>query len=137
MAAFSYTVPARGARRSFIISGAAEAPEGRASYRDAIVRLGDTSQDGLREKIRYVMQEMERRLDALGFVWRDARATRIYTIRDIGALVAEEIVARGAAQNGLTWYFSRPPIEGLEYEMDVAAPAGITWLDDFCNAERP
>lgn len=124
LAAFSYTVPADGgARGSFIIAGGAEAPEGRASYREAIVRFGDTSQAGLREKMRCVMQEMERRLGALGFAWRDALATRVYTIYDIGALAAEEIVQRGAARHGLTWHFCRPPVVGLDYEMDVAAPA--------------
>ena len=66
--AFSYTVPAIAAQRgSFVIAGSAEAQEGGASYRDSIVRLGDTSPAGLREKLRYVINEMERRLAALGF----------------------------------------------------------------------
>jgi hypothetical protein len=29
-----------------------------------------------------------------------------------------EIVRRGAARHGLTWHFARPPVEGLEYEID-------------------
>ena len=35
--------------------------------------------------------------------------------------VADLLVARGAAAHGLTWHFARPPIVGLEYEMDVRA----------------
>ena len=31
----------------------------------------------------------------------------------------DEIVARGAARSGLTWYYAHPPVVGLEYEMDV------------------
>jgi hypothetical protein len=27
-------------------------------------------------------------------------------------------VRRGAARAGLTWHYARPPVEGLEYEMD-------------------
>jgi hypothetical protein len=27
-------------------------------------------------------------------------------------------VRRGAAKAGLTWHFNRPPVVGLEYEMD-------------------
>jgi len=122
--AFSYTVPAaEGARGSFIVAGGGESVEGKANYRDHIVRLGDTSPEGLREKLRYVMGEMERRLAALGFSWQDAVSTQAYTVRDIGALVEEEIVRRGAAAGGLAWHFARPPIVGLDYEMDVRGAA--------------
>jgi hypothetical protein len=38
-----------------------------ANYRDHIVRLGDTSPAGLREKAHFVLDEMERRMGALGF----------------------------------------------------------------------
>jgi hypothetical protein len=27
-------------------------------------------------------------------------------------------VRRGAARAGLTWHYARPPVEGLEFEMD-------------------
>jgi hypothetical protein len=122
--AFSYTVPAKpGARPSFVIAGGGEAAEGGATYRDRIVSHGDTSPDGMRAKIRYVMGEMERRLAGLGFGWADALATQAYSVQDLGPFLADEIVRRGAAPAGLTWHFARPPVEGLEYEMDVRAPA--------------
>jgi len=122
--AFSYTVPtATRGRSSFIIAGGGEAPEGRANYRDYIVRLGDTSPEGLREKVRYVVKEMEGRLAALGFSWRDVTDTHAYTVHDIGPLVDAEIVQRGATPGGLNWQFCRPPIVDLEYEMDARAPA--------------
>ena len=124
MYAFSYTVPARDAkRRSFMISGSAEAKEGGASYRESIVRLGDASPEGLREKVRWVLGEMERRLGALGFSWADAVSTQAYTVRDIGFLVAEEIVKRGVAPGGLAWHFCTPPVVDLDYEMDVRGAA--------------
>ena len=31
--------------------------------------------------------------------------------------------ARGAAADGLCWYLARPPVVGLEYEMDVRGAA--------------
>ena len=34
-------------------------------------------------------------------------------------IMADEIVGRGAANAGLTWQFCRPPIDVLDYEMDV------------------
>ena len=129
LAAFCYTVPAApGARASFVVAGGAEAPEGRPSYREAIVRPGDVSPAGLRDKLRYVAAEMESRLAALGFFWPDALATRLYTVHDIGALAREELGARGAAAHGLTWHFCRPPVTGLEVEMDVCTPARVEVL---------
>jgi len=122
--AFSYTVPASaGARGSFIVAGGGEAPEGKPNYRDYIVRRGDASLEGLREKVHYVVTEMERRLAALGFGWKDAMSTQAYTVRDIGPLVEAEIVRRGAANGGLEWHFARPPIVDLDYEMDVRGAA--------------
>ncbi len=121
--AFSYTLESKTKRRTFIVAGGGEAKEGRASYRETVVRLGDTSREGLREKLRYVMTEMELRLSALGFTWADAISTQAYTVHDIGALVGEEIVKRGAAAGGLSWHFCRPPVVDLEYEMDVRGAA--------------
>ena len=120
--AFSYTVPADTERGSVIIAGGGEAKEGAGDYRDSTVRLGDTSIDGLREKTRYVMTEMERRLAALGFRWGDAVSTQAYTVHDIGPLVRDEIIARGVT-GGLTWHWCRPPVVDLEYEMDVRGSA--------------
>jgi hypothetical protein len=117
--AFSYTVPVADARTSFVVAGGGEASEGGASYRERIVRLGDTSPEGLRAKARFVVAAMEQRLAALGVAWSDATATHAYTVHDIGALVRDEIVARGAAAHGLVWHFARPPVVDLEFEMDV------------------
>ena len=87
------------------------------------MRYGDTSREGLREKIRYVMAEMQRRLEALGFGWADAVHTQAYTVHNIGALVGEEIVRHGAAAGGLEWHLARPPVTGLDFEMDVRGVA--------------
>ena len=121
--AFSYTVPAAGAPGSFIVAGGGEAKEGGPDYRSRIVRLGDTSPEGLREKVRFVVAEMERRLAALGFGWKDAVSTQAYTVHDIGALVGPELARRGAIAGGLEWHFTRPPVVNLEFEMDVRGAA--------------
>ena len=121
--AFSYTVPAETACGGFIIAGGGEAQDGDSPFHDRIVRLGDVSPDALREKLRYVLAEMEARLAALGFGWSDALSTQAYTVHDIGALVGEEIVKKGAAPGGLLWHFCRPPVVDIEYEMDVRGAA--------------
>ena len=122
--AFSYTVPAEhDTPASFVVAGSGEAPEGKGNYRDHIVRRGDASPAGLREKARWVLAEMERRMAALGYGWRDATATQLYTVHDVHPFLAEEIVRRGAAPGGLTWHFCRPPVVELDYEMDVRGVA--------------
>jgi hypothetical protein len=121
--AFSFTIAASGASPSFVVAGSGEAMEGGSTYRERTVRFGETSPDAMREKARYVLGEMERRLDALGFKWPDTSAAQVYTVHNIHPFLAEEIVRRGAAASGLTWHFARPPVRDLEYEMDCRAVA--------------
>lgn len=116
--AFSYTVPDPSAAPSFVIAGSGEAPEGKGNYKDHIVSLKDLSSDGLRNKARWVLGEMENRMRALGFEWSDVTVTQLYTVHDIYALMSEEIDRRGAMRGGLTWHLNRPPVVDLEYEMD-------------------
>ena len=73
-----------------MIAGSAEAQEGHASYRERIIRLGDVSAEGLREKARFVLGEMERRMAALGFAWRDTTAAQVYTVHDLHPFLADE-----------------------------------------------
>jgi hypothetical protein len=124
MYAFSYTVPANGAQRvTFAVAGGADARPGSAPYKDRIVRFGDTSPEALREKGEFVLASMAERMGALGVGWADASLTQLYTVHDVGALVGELIAARGAAPAGVLWHYARPPVIGLEFEMDVLATA--------------
>ena len=116
--AFAFTVAARQAMPTFVIAGSGEAPEGRGSYAAHIVRRGETAPDAMREKARFVLAEMGRRLGSLGFAWSDTTATQLYTVRDLYPFLADEIVRSGAARAGLTWHFCRPPVRELEFEMD-------------------
>jgi hypothetical protein len=116
--AFSFTVPSAETSPSFVIAGGAEAREGGATYRERIIRRGETSAEAMREKGRHVLDEMERRLAAFGFSWADTTGTQAYTVRDLYPFLGDEIVRRGAARGGLTWHYARPPVRELEYEMD-------------------
>jgi hypothetical protein len=69
-------------------------------------------------KAGYVLGEMERRMTALGFTWADTTDVQVYTVFDFSALFLPEMVARGAAQHGVTWQPCRPPVVGLDFEMD-------------------
>jgi hypothetical protein len=115
--AFSYTVP--GAGGGFVIAGSGEAGEGSGSYAERIIRFGDTSPAGMRDKARFVLGAMEARMAALDKHWADATETQLYTIFDIHPHLADEYIRRGAVPGGLTWHFARPPVQGLDYEVDV------------------
>lgn len=121
--AFSYTVPEAGAAPSFVTAGSGESTEGKGDYAEQTIALGDTSPAGLLRKAQFVLGEMERRMAALGGSWAAATAAQVYTVHDIHPFLGEELVRRGAARHGVTWHYCRPPVVGLEYEMDVRAVA--------------
>lgn len=121
--AFCYAVPDAGAAPSFASAGSGESLEGNATYRERTVAYGDTSPSGMLAKARHVLGVMEARMAALGFAWKDATAAQVYTVYDLYPFLAGEIVARGAARHGLTWHYCRPPVIGLDYEMDCRGVA--------------
>lgn len=124
MFAFSYTVPAEGALRpSFVVAGSGEAPEGSGPYAARTVRFGETTPEALGDKLAFVLGEMERRLGALGLAWADAEQPQLYTAHDVGHLIGPLCGPRGALRTGVTWHLARPPVVGLEVEMDVLGPA--------------
>lgn len=117
--AFSYTIPAPKARRTFVVAGAGELPEGSLDPHD-VIRRGETSHDALAEKVRYVLGLMDGRITNLGVSWADVTTVDIYTVHDIGSFLQPLIVPRtGNAHHGVTWHYTRPPIVSIEYEMDV------------------
>ncbi|MEZ5661278.1 MAG: hypothetical protein R3E83_23040 [Burkholderiaceae bacterium] len=127
MAGFAYTVAAGDGRQGgFMISGGGDARAGSAPYAERIVALHDTSPEGLREKVRFVVGSMKQRLSALGCDWSQAEQTRAYTDLDIGALVGEELAAHGVVPQGLCWHYARPPVKGLAFEMDVAGALDVS-----------
>jgi hypothetical protein len=116
--AFSYTVPAPRAPGSFVIAGSGESVEGKANYRDYIVSPGDVSPAGMLAKARWVLDEMERRMSAFGGTWKQTTGVQLYTVHDVFPVIESELGRRGVLRNGLTWHFNRPPVVGLDYEMD-------------------
>ncbi|MGH7029012.1 MAG: 2-amino-5-chloromuconate deaminase CnbZ, partial [Stellaceae bacterium] len=77
--AFCYTAPAETgyARTDFVAAGSGEADGASGSYAERIVRRGDTSPEGLREKAQFVLGAMEQRMAALGRSWPDVTATQL------------------------------------------------------------
>jgi hypothetical protein len=122
--AFSYTTAGATPQPTFIVAGAGEMRES-ARGPEGIVRHGDTSADAMREKARRVMTIMQQRMQGLGAAWNRISAIDVYTAQPIHGLVEEEILrlAGPAAIHGVRWYPSRPPIQGLEFEVDMRGVA--------------
>ncbi len=118
--AFSYTVPSKARRKTFLVAGAGELPEGSLDPQQ-VVRRGECDAAAIREKARFVIGLMDGRLRGLSMGWSDVTVSEIYTVHDIRPFLEEELLKsldEGGA-HGLTWHYSRPPIESLEYEMDL------------------
>lgn len=118
---FSFTRPCTGnSTPTFVVAGAGELPEGVLS-REGIVALGDISPAGLAVKARFVMDLMEARLHGLGVDWPQVGTVNVYTAHSLTPLLPEIVLGRigSASIHGATWHFSRPPIEEIEYEMDL------------------
>jgi hypothetical protein len=79
----------------------------------------------MREKARFVLATMQERLRTLGGDWARVTAIDIYTAEPIHDLVLGEVLkaAGPAAIHGVRWFPSRPPIRGLDYEMDLRGVA--------------
>jgi hypothetical protein len=117
--AFAYTVQGTTPAPTFVVAGAGEMRD-RAQGREGIVRVGETSAEAMREKARFVMAIMQQRLSALGGDWGRVTAIDVYTAGPIHRLLDEILSPAGAAAiHGVRWFPSRPPIRGLEFEMDL------------------
>jgi hypothetical protein len=118
--AFSYTVPSNTRRKTFVVAGAGELPEGSLDPND-VVRRGEYEAAAIREKAQFVIGLMEGRLKGLGVGWKDVTTSQIYTVHDIHPFLEEDLLKRldEGGVHGITWHFSRPPIESIEYEMDL------------------
>ena len=117
--AFSYAVEDPGARPSFILAGAVDLMSGDKDLRDLIVALDQVDLVGIRKKARHALEELERRMSLLGFDWSMTTGNGLYCVHDIFQALTGEIAVRGAAPAGITWHLCRPPIGGLEFEMDA------------------
>jgi len=118
---FSYSRKAEtSAQVTFVVAGAGELPEGILAA-DAIIARGDTSPSGLITKSQFVMDLMEARLRGLGADWPLVTAIDIYSVHPIEGLLAPVVLSRvgSAAIHGVRWFYTRPPIVGIEYEMDL------------------
>jgi hypothetical protein len=128
--AFSYTAPlsvvlpvggcGAAAGPTFVVAGAGDLKRGGLAAEN-VIRPGETSAAAMREKAVYVMEVMQERLNGLQVGWESVTAVDIYTVYPIQPFLTEAILAvmGPAAIHGVHWFYSRPPIADLAFEMDV------------------
>jgi hypothetical protein len=120
LAGFFYTIPSDGRAATFVISGAPEI-----SSRDLgmahIVARGDTSADGMRQKAECVIEVLGARLAEMSLCWQDATAINLYSVHDVHPLMISTLIPALASHAGITWHYARPPVTGLELEIDLHA----------------
>jgi hypothetical protein len=75
----------------------------------------------LESMIASMMGSLSARMAELGVKWEDATRIQLYGIDDVQGLLVEHVLRQlgPAAVHGIHWFPSRPPIEGLNLEIDV------------------
>ena len=122
LAGFYYTDRCERWSPTFVLSGAAEMRAGAGGKRE-LVAAGDTSTDGIRCKLECVLEVLAGYLRELGLGWEHATTVNLYTVHEVHhALASTLLPALGAAARlGLNWHYARPPVTGLEVEIDAHA----------------
>jgi hypothetical protein len=119
---FSYTVSRthHEAARTFVVAGASELA-GIELNAQAIVRPNDVSSSAMYEKMDHVMRCMTERLNGLGVGWNQVNAIGVYTLQEPSWLWRRITLgdSASAVRHGVRCHYAQPPIQGLEFEMDV------------------
>ena len=116
--AFTYAAAFTGvggtAGQDFLISGKPESTDDP----PGVVAAGNTSPAGMAAKARYVIAELQLRVEALGGSWADITGVQVYTIHSLDG-VMDLVRSSGLAGVGLTLFPAYPPVVGLDFEIDV------------------
>jgi hypothetical protein len=130
--AFSYTTPAQNSPLTFVVAGGGDrVVKGEKPDSTDMIRHGDVSAEGMQEKVSFVLGLMETRLAALGADWPQVTAVSVYTVQNIFPLLTSLLLPRlGPAKiHGLRWHFVRPPVQGMEFEMDLSGSRRMLVLE--------
>jgi hypothetical protein len=121
LAGFYYTMPSTGPAETFVLSGAPEIASREGGVQ--IVARGDTSVGGLRQKLECILHALGAHLSEMKLKWEMATAVNVYTVFDVHPLFAPVLMPLlgPASHAGVTWHYARPPVSGLELEIDARA----------------
>jgi len=115
--AFSFARAGRAARPPFVLSGMAEnGPAG-------VVAAGDDSAAGFAAKTEFLVRAFRDRMQGLGVSFGDATHVDVYCAHPERAPVTDVLMPalEFASRRGVRVHCARPPVEGLEVELEVRA----------------
>lgn len=112
--AFCYTIEGHSPRSTFVISGVPELPG---------------TKGGVPAYWKAIVETINANMIELGVSWSDVTEAQIYGTRADHELFGEsELPLFGElVRPGLRWFFSRPPIDDLNLEIDVRGLASESW----------
>ena len=116
---FSYVIPTDEPGKTFVVAGGGELVGELEEER--IVRAGETSQEAMTEKARCVVGLMQDRMQGLEVSGGQISQIEVYTRHPLQHLL-EQVVIPGipaAAGLGVRWFYSRPPVVDIDFEMDI------------------
>jgi hypothetical protein len=102
----------------YVIAGSAEC-KGSLEVTNIVAR-DDLSPQGLRDKVDFVLNEMQERLYSLVNTYIEPTEINVYTVHDIPQLNDQiHKYFPGLTNSQIVLWKSAPPIKGLEFEMDL------------------
>jgi len=117
---FSFCQPSELRERTYVVAGGGELPH-RDLCREHIVRVGETTEDALREKAECVADIMRVRLERMKADESLLSVVNVYTCHPVRSLLEEVLIPQipAAAHIGIRWNLTRPPVREIEFEMDL------------------
>ena len=90
-----------------------------------IVRGGETSDEAIRDKAQFVVELMQQRLDGLRVDSAWLSTIDVYTAHALRGPLTKEVIPGLVATErlGVHWFFARPPVCDIEFEMDMRGVA--------------
>ena len=105
---------------TFVVAGGGELPH-RDLRAEHIVRRGETLPDAMLEKASCVTGIMNHRLQKLDVATSPLSTVNVYTAHPVHSLLESVLLADlpAARRCGILWHYTRPPVQEIEFEMDV------------------
>lgn len=118
LCAFTYTAPTSAKGKTFFLSGQADIDAS-----GKVIAEGDTGPAAMQKRARYTIDTVGATLAKLGVSWQDTTQIALFHAHDIPDLWGVELLGSlgEALRRGVLVYRARPPIAGLEVELEARA----------------
>lgn len=118
LCAFSYTVPTSANIKTFFLSGQADVDGS-----GKIIADGDVGPAAMAARARFVIDTVATTLTRLGASWQETTQVALFHVHDIPDLWGPGLLGSfgDALRRGVLTYRARPPIAGMEVELEARA----------------